>query len=264
MEWCRTHGEEPTCCPVPVILRFLQSRFDEGLAAATIRVYAAAISARHNKVDGVTVDSHTLVTRFLKGTQQLSPPQWSQTPSWDLSLVLEVLCQHPFEPLENIEDTWVSLKTAFLLAMASAKRVGELHALSISRECLQWAREKQGSHCGLTHRFYRRLSPRPAFDPPTGEDEQWGNSLAVPSPGSKGLYSENHWIPAVGITLCLPFWAKTGPGIVKTTTVQVDCRGPLNPECGNIMGSPKGSTTVRHMCGGIMGIIVHIRKILQS
>ncbi|KAK0152194.1 hypothetical protein N1851_006426 [Merluccius polli] len=54
-----------------------------------------------------TVGSHTLVTRFLKGTQRLRPPQRSQTPSWDLPLVLEVLCQHPFETLENIEDKWV-------------------------------------------------------------------------------------------------------------------------------------------------------------
>ena len=137
MEWCRTHSEEPTSCPVPVILRFLQPRFDEGLAAATIRVYAAAISARHNKVDAVTVGSHTLVSRFLKGTQRLRPPQRSQTPSWDLPLVLEALCQQPFEPLENREDKWVSLKTAFLLTMVSAKRVGELHALSISCECLR-------------------------------------------------------------------------------------------------------------------------------
>ena len=122
MEWCRTHSEEPTSCPVPVILRFLQSCFDDGLAAATIRVYAAAIS---------------LVSCFLKGTQRLRPPQRSQTPSWDLPLVLEALCQQPFEPLENREDKWVSLKTAFLLTMVSAKRVGELHALSISCECLR-------------------------------------------------------------------------------------------------------------------------------
>ncbi|KAK0133446.1 hypothetical protein N1851_031041 [Merluccius polli] len=43
-------------------------------------------------------------------------------------------CQHPFEPLGSSALKWVSLKTAFLLAMSSAKRVGELHALSVSRE----------------------------------------------------------------------------------------------------------------------------------
>ena len=29
--------------------QFLQSRFDDGLAASTIKVYVAAISARHNR-----------------------------------------------------------------------------------------------------------------------------------------------------------------------------------------------------------------------
>ncbi|XP_041953186.1 uncharacterized protein LOC121713015 isoform X2 [Alosa sapidissima] len=188
VEWCRARGEEPTSCPVPTILGFLQSRFDGGLAAATIRVYAAAISASHNKVDGVTVGSHTLVTRFLRGTQRLRRPQRSQTPSWDLPLVLEALCRHPFEPLESTEDKWVSLKTAFLCAMASAKRVGELHALSISRECLQWAPGETGvtlwpNPSFLPKTFSSSFVNQPlhlaAFDPPTGEDGQQGNTALL-------------------------------------------------------------------------------------
>ena len=52
--------------------------------------------------------------------------------------MLDALCLPPFEPLAQAELKWVSIKTAFLLAIASAKRVGELHALSVCDSCLRW------------------------------------------------------------------------------------------------------------------------------
>lgn len=55
--------------------------------------------------------------------------QTVRVPSWDLSLVLRTLMQHNFEPMYcNLK--WLLMKTAFPLALTSAKRVGELHALS--------------------------------------------------------------------------------------------------------------------------------------
>ena len=47
-----------------------------------------------------------------------------------MSLVLESLWGPPYEPLKRALDRDLTLKTVFLLALASAKRVGELHALS--------------------------------------------------------------------------------------------------------------------------------------
>ena len=44
----------------------------------------------------------------------------------------------PFEPLAQVGLQWLSTKAAFLLAIASGKRVGELHALSVSDACLRW------------------------------------------------------------------------------------------------------------------------------
>ena len=75
---------------------------------------------------------------FLKGVLWLRPPRTQQAPAWDLHLVLDALCLPPFEPLTQAELKWVSTKTAFLLTVASAKRGGELHALSVSGSCLRW------------------------------------------------------------------------------------------------------------------------------
>ena len=62
-----------------------------------------------------------------------------------------------FEPLQTTELSWLSMKTAFLLAITLARRVGELHASSVGKDCLQW--HPEGS--GVT------LWPNPSFLPKT-------------------------------------------------------------------------------------------------
>ena len=49
---------------------------------------------------------------------------------WDLSKVLQYLVTSAFEPLSHASFRALTLKTLFLLALATAKRVGELQALS--------------------------------------------------------------------------------------------------------------------------------------
>ena len=56
-------------------------------------------------------------------------------PSWDLDVVLGALNSPPFEPLGGADLKWLSIKTAFLLAVTSARRVSELHALSVHDDC---------------------------------------------------------------------------------------------------------------------------------
>ncbi|XP_016516896.1 uncharacterized protein LOC107833105 [Poecilia formosa] len=153
--WCSAHNTDPVTCPVPTILEFLQSLLDGGCSPSTLKVYVAAISSCHADVDGCTVGSHKLVSLFLRGARRLHLPTIPGAPVWDLSLVLSALCRPPFEPLVHTDLKWVSCKTAFLLAIVSAKRVSELHALSVSPSCLRWGSD--GS--GVT------LWPNPAFVP---------------------------------------------------------------------------------------------------
>ena len=51
-------------------------------------------------------------------------------PSWDLSNVMRFLNSGSFEPLRAAPLRALSKKVLFLLALATAKRVGELQALS--------------------------------------------------------------------------------------------------------------------------------------
>ena len=51
-------------------------------------------------------------------------------PAWDLSMVLTYFVSPAFVPLSQASFRALTLKTLFLLALATAKRVGELQALS--------------------------------------------------------------------------------------------------------------------------------------
>ncbi len=53
-----------------------------------------------------------------------------QLPEWDLTRVLLAISGSPYEPVELASRLDWSVKTAFLLALASAKRRGEIHALA--------------------------------------------------------------------------------------------------------------------------------------
>ncbi len=57
----------------------------------------------------------------------------------DLSVVLQGLSTHPFEPLETVTEKVLTVKTVLLLALSSLKRVGDLQALSISPSCMDFA-----------------------------------------------------------------------------------------------------------------------------
>ncbi|XP_073671778.1 uncharacterized protein [Paramisgurnus dabryanus] len=177
--WCSDRDVDPVHCSVPKILEFLQSLLDGGRSPATLRVYVAAISSRHARVDNDTVGCHRLVSLFLKGAWRLRPPRAQRAPAWDLHLVLDSLCSPPFEPLAQAELKWVSIKTAFLLAITSAKRVGELHALSVSNSCLRWNSDGSGVTLWPNTAFLPKVLSSSnlnqpihlaQFTPPEGED----------------------------------------------------------------------------------------------
>ncbi|CAM4550910.1 unnamed protein product [Leuciscus chuanchicus] len=105
---------------------------DKGRSPSTLKVYVAAIAVFSSTTLGQSIGRNDLVIRFLRGAKRLNPPRPPTVPIWDLSTVLEAMKGHPFEPLQEIDLKHLSFKTPFLLALASVKRIGDLHALSHS------------------------------------------------------------------------------------------------------------------------------------
>ena len=155
VEWCSSRREDPRRCSIGSVLSFLQQGLERRLSPSTLKVHAAAISAFHDHIDGKTVGKHDLVVRFLRGARRLNPPRPPSIPSWDLSLVLRALQDVPFEPLQSVDLKLLSMKTLLLVALASVKRVGDLHAFSVDDLCLEFGP-------GDNHVVLR---PRPGYVP---------------------------------------------------------------------------------------------------
>ena len=98
-------------------------------AVSTIKGYVTAISRRHEFVDAQPLSLHPTVTQWLKGLEKGQGPSRVVVPPWNLELVLRALKRDPFEPVRNCVDKYLTWKTVFLVAVASARRVGELQAL---------------------------------------------------------------------------------------------------------------------------------------
>ncbi len=155
VKWCHQAHIDPVVCTVLDVLSFLQYRLDSGSLPSMLKVYVAAIAAFRSPQGGQSIGRDPMVVSFLKGARRLHPPRPPSVPPWDLEVVLRALSQPPFEPLSSVGLKELSLKTALLLALASAKRIGDLHAFSVDSDCIRFG----PGDCSVT------LRPRMGYVP---------------------------------------------------------------------------------------------------
>ena len=68
------------------------------------------------------------LNRLLSSFHRDRPKSSSNLLKWNFSVVLNELTQAPFEPIKHTDLKHLTLKTAFLLALASGKHRSEIHA----------------------------------------------------------------------------------------------------------------------------------------
>ena len=76
------------------------------------------------------ISTSPIIRDLLRSFQVEAPCRSVRPPSWDLVKVLDYLRSPVFEPLSSASLRDLTRKTLFLVALATAKRVGELRALS--------------------------------------------------------------------------------------------------------------------------------------
>ncbi|XP_072006316.1 uncharacterized protein [Engystomops pustulosus] len=123
-------ADKPPCQSNPNVLQvldFLQKGLELGLSTSTLKVQVSALSDFFDQ----PLIEHRWVKRFILAASRLKPQVLKRTSSWDLSLVLNALIKEPFEPISSASVKNLTLKTVFLVAITSARRLGELQAISI-------------------------------------------------------------------------------------------------------------------------------------
>ena len=89
---------------------------------------------------GVDLSCDPAISSLLRSYRIDSAKSRNEVPTWDLSLVLNILSKAPFEPIKHIGMKELTFKTVFLTALATGKRRSELHALI--RNGLSWTDDK--------------------------------------------------------------------------------------------------------------------------
>ena len=128
--WCRGRGVAPVNAAVPVVVDFLiYLHQDKGLSVSAVKGYSSALNSVL-ALKGWDLASSREITMLLRSFSRSVDPVELRPPACDVPLVLQSLTGAPYEPLRTCEERFLAQKMLFLLALASAKRIGELHALS--------------------------------------------------------------------------------------------------------------------------------------
>lgn len=195
--WCASRVVDPYLASAQEILQFLQSQLEAQKAAVTLRGLVAAIKAVRIGEFALSAEDSDLISRFLRGARRLTVRTTGPAvPPWDLDVVLGALQHPPFEPLGDADLRWLSMKTAFLLAVTSARRISELHALSVHDDCCRFSPD--GSSVVLR--------PNPAFLPKVLTEFHLSQSvelrsLSSPSVGEEVEQDQSALCPVRALTM---------------------------------------------------------------
>ena len=131
--------------PLTVIAYFLIYLFSEKKCQiSTIKGYRSMISNSLKFRTGNRILSNPVLSELIRSFELQHPVQRSLTSKWVLSWVLVCLQKAPYKPLDKASKLHVTIKTAFLLALATAKRCCKIHALAMDANHLRF-NESDGS-----------------------------------------------------------------------------------------------------------------------
>ena len=127
-KWCRENSVDFSTPSVKQVSDFFMYLYqDLNRRPSTIDGYRTAIVDTLGPMGHHIAQSSDL-HRLLSSFHRDRPKSSRNLPKWNLSVVLNELTKAPFEPMKDTDLKHHSLKTAFLLALASSKRRSEIHA----------------------------------------------------------------------------------------------------------------------------------------
>ena len=129
-KWCHDKGHSVSRPSLQKVTDFLfWLRRTRKLSVSAVMGYRSMLSAVFRSVLP-DISSSSVLQDLIHSFKVEVPSRVVRPPSWDLLCVLTYLRSPVFEPLHKSSLRNLSRKTLFLLALATAKCVGELQALS--------------------------------------------------------------------------------------------------------------------------------------
>ena len=132
--WCHKRQVNPINISTQQLtdfLHYLATTLKLGLSA--IQGYRAVINTTINLCTEREPANNIYINSLFRHYKLKQTVTDSTVPKWNLNLVLNSLIKEPYEPMLSAPLKFISWKTTFLLAFATAARVGELRALDFKQ-----------------------------------------------------------------------------------------------------------------------------------
>jgi hypothetical protein len=145
-KWCKSRKLNPlSLCTADLADFFIYLFNVRKLAPITIKGYRSAI-ARVCRLRGLRNPGQDPHLSNLVNNFSLERPRNVQLfPKWSIDVVLMYISKTPFEPLDSATLENLTLKTVFLVTLALAGRVSEIHALSARKDCMRFNQDESVS-----------------------------------------------------------------------------------------------------------------------
>jgi integrase len=111
-------------------LEFLLELYNTGIGYSSINSARSALSLYLSPIEGHSVGTHPIVTRFVKGIGRLKPsfPRYDEI--WNVDMLLKYFMDIPTN--NNLSLQVLTFKLVALLAITTAQRVQTLNAISVN------------------------------------------------------------------------------------------------------------------------------------
>ena len=131
LAWTTEKKLNPLDASLPLLTSFMDYLFRErGVSVRTILNYKSAIAFYWKSQVGYEIpEGDSVVSDLIRSFKRERPIPAKHVVEWDIQLVLEFFKSGRFQHWDQLSDRDLTLKTVFLLALATGKR-SEIHALS--------------------------------------------------------------------------------------------------------------------------------------
>ena len=127
--WCNQQSLDPISTSVENVANFIAEE-QTRLSYSALNTTRSAISAYHDKVDGVPVGQHELIKDIMECAYKNKPSLPKYKSTWDVNKVLQFIKE--LGPNAGLDLRTLTLKLTMLMSLVSADRGQELQVLDIS------------------------------------------------------------------------------------------------------------------------------------
>ncbi|XP_071100530.1 uncharacterized protein [Haliotis cracherodii] len=148
-QFATSKGFSAAKATIPQVADYLcHLRSTRNLEGSTLGTYLAAISSVLTMANGIKLTKVPEMIALLRSFRLEDQQKRFKAPAWDLNIVLQHLTSDAYEPLQQADFEHLTQKTLFILALATAARMSEIHAINFNRITFD-SGNNSSAHLGL-------------------------------------------------------------------------------------------------------------------